>query len=78
MSQLEELKKAFFHYSNNQQNISGSKLLQLFKKYDIQFSPSEIKDIIQSNDYNKNGKLEFNEFVNILLFKRKEDLSREY
>jgi Ca2+-binding EF-hand superfamily protein len=50
----------------------------LFAKYELNFKKIELKDIIQSNDYNKNGTLEFNEFVNILLFKKSEDLSREY
>lgn len=77
-NQKDELQKAFLDYSGNKKNISGQNLENLFMKYDIKFSQNDIKDIIQSNDYNKNGKLEFNEFVHILLYKKKEDLTKEY
>ena len=77
-NQKDELQKAILDYSDNKKNISGQNLENLFKKYNIKFSQNDIKDIIQSNDYNKNGKLEFNEFVHILLYKKKEDLTKEY
>lgn len=36
---------------------------------DKKFTDSEINDIIQNTDYNKNGFIDFKEFVNIVLYK---------